>query len=100
MPRSSERGATRGLARFIKVRHGSITIDDAAVQWDARPDEKFVLRTNTDMPAGEVALAYPSLWRVERTFREEKSTLEVCPIFHHGDDTSIGPIVASFLALR
>ena len=44
--------------------------------------------------------AWESLWRVERTFREEKSTLEVRPIFHHRDDTSIGHIVASFLALR
>ena len=45
-------------------------------------------------------LTYKSLWRVERVFREEKPTLEVRPIFHHRDDTSIGHIVASFLALR
>jgi len=37
---------------------------------------------------------------VERVFREEKSTLKVRSIFHHRDDTSIGHIVASFLALR
>jgi hypothetical protein len=59
-----------------------------------------VLTTNTDLPAPEVATTYKSLWRVERTFREEKSTLEVRPIYHHRDDTSIGHIVASFLALR
>ena len=33
-------------------------------------------------------------------FRKEKSTLEVRPIYHHRDETSIGHIVASFLALR
>jgi len=90
----------RGFARFVKVQKGSVAIDTEAVRRDARLDGKFVLTTNTDLPAGEVALTYKSLWRVERTFREEKSTLEVRPIFHHRDDTSIGHIVASFLALR
>jgi hypothetical protein len=90
----------RGYARFVKVQKGSVSIDAEAVGRDIRLDGKFVLATNTDLPAGEVALTYKSLWRVERTFREEKSTLEVRPIFHHRDDTSIGHIVASFLALR
>ena len=67
---------------------------------EARYDGKFVLRTNTDLPAAEVAQTYKSLWRVERTFRETKSTLEVRPIFHHNDETTIGHIVAGFLALR
>lgn len=59
-----------------------------------------MLRTNTTLPADEVARAYKSLWRVERTFREQKSTLEIRPLYHHRDDTSIGHIVACFLALR
>jgi len=37
---------------------------------------------------------------VERTFREQKSTLEVRPLCHQRDDTCVGHIVASFLALR
>ena len=90
----------RGYARFLKVAKGSATIDEDAVQRDARLDGKFVLRTNTNLSAAEVAQTYKSLWRVERTFREQKSTLEVRPIYHHRDDTSIGHIVASFLALR
>ena len=90
----------RGYARFLKVAKGSATIDEDAVQRDARLDGKFVLRTNTNLSAVEVAQTYKSLWRVERTFREQKSTLEVRPIYHHRDDTSIGHIVASFLALR
>jgi len=90
----------RGYARFLKVARGSVTIDEEAVKRDARLDGKFVLTTNTDLPTAEVAQTYKSLWRVERTFREEKSTLEVRPIYHQRDDTSIGHIVASFLALR
>jgi len=90
----------KGFARFLSVRKGSVAINQAAVEADARLDGKFVLRTNTALPAAEVALAYKSLWRVERTFREEKSTLEVRPVYHHRDDTTIGHIVACFLALR
>jgi hypothetical protein len=47
-----------------------------------------------------VALTYKSLWRVERTFREQKSTLEIRPIYHQCPYTTIGHIAASFLALR
>ena len=90
----------KGFARFVTVVKGSVTINRAAVAADARLDGKFVLRTNTTLPAEEVARAYKSLWRVERTFREQKSTLEIRPVFHHRDDTSIGHIVACFLALR
>ena len=90
----------RGYARFLKIAKGSVSINREAVQRDARLDGKFVLTTNTSMPAAEVATTYKSLWRVERTFREQKSTLEVRPIYHQRDDTSIGHIVASFLALR
>jgi transposase len=47
-----------------------------------------------------VAQTYKSLWRVERPFREQKSTMEVRPLYHHRDDTCLGHLVASFLALR
>jgi hypothetical protein len=90
----------KGFARFLTVQKKSVAINPAAVEADARLDGKFVLRTNTDRPAPEVAQAYKSLWRVERTFREEKSTLEVRPVYHQRDDTTIGHIVACFLPLR
>ena len=90
----------KGYARFLKMAKGALEINGAAVAAEARYDGKFVLRTNTELPASEVAQTYKSLWRVERTFRETKSTLEIRPIFHHRDDTTIGHIVAGFLALR
>ena len=90
----------KDYARFLKMAKGSLKINEEAVVAEARYDGKFVLRTNTDLSAAEVARTYKSLWRVERTFRETKSTLEVRPIFHHNDETTIGHIVAGFLALR
>jgi hypothetical protein len=92
--------ANRGFARFLKTAKGGASLDEAALAADTRLDGKFVLTTNTEMPAAQVALTYKSLWRVERTFREQKSTLEVRPLFHQRDDTCIGHIAASFLALR
>jgi hypothetical protein len=89
-----------GFKRFVRLARGAVSIDREAIERDARLDGKFVLRTNTKLDAGEVATAYKSLWRVERAFRETKHTLEVRPIFHHRDDTTIGHITASFLALR
>ncbi len=90
----------KGFARFLTIRKGGVSLNQAAIEADVRLDGKFVLRTNTALPTAEVAQAYKSLWRVERTFREEKSTLEVRPVYHHRDDTTVGHIVACFLALR
>jgi len=89
-----------GFRRFVRIARGAVTIDPDAIARDARLDGKFVLRTNTELAPAEVALAYKSLWRVERAFRESKSTLEVRPLFHHRDDTTGGHIVGCFLALR
>jgi hypothetical protein len=90
----------KGFARFMHVNKGAVSLDRDAIDADARLDGKFVLRTNTELPTSEVAQAYKSLWRVERAFRETKSTLDVRPVYHHRDDTTIGHIVGCFLALR
>ena len=90
----------RGYARFLQIAKGSVTLNEAAIAREARLDGKFVLTTSTDLPAAAVAKAYKSLWRVERAFREMKSTLDVRPVFHQRDDSVIGHIVGCFLALR
>jgi Transposase DDE domain len=90
----------RGYARFLRIAKGGVTLDEAAVAREARLDGKFVLTTSTDLPAAAVAQAYKSLWRVERAFREMKSTLDVRPVFHQRDASVIGHIVGCFLALR
>jgi transposase len=90
----------RGYARFLKAERGALKINSEAVKQDERMDGKFVLRTTTALSAQEVAQAYKGLWRVERTFREQKSTLRIRPIYHQTDRQCVGHIVASFLALR
>jgi hypothetical protein len=90
----------RGYRRFLKVQAGEFTIDRAHVEADARYDGKYVLRTTTDLPADEVALAYKNLLWIERLFRELKSLLETRPIYHHWiKDNVKGHIFGCFLAL-
>jgi hypothetical protein len=56
----------RGFARFVKMQKGSVRIDEQAVEQDAPFDGKFVLTTNTELYAEEVATTYKGLWCVER----------------------------------
>ena len=52
----------RGFARFLTMDKGAVAIDAAAIEVDARFDGVFVLRTNTDHPAAEVARLDKGLW--------------------------------------
>jgi hypothetical protein len=89
-----------GYRRFLSGSRGSWLINEKAVKEDSAFDGVFALRTNLDLSVAEIATTYKGLWRIGRTFREEKSTLEVRPLYHHQDETRIGHIVAAFLALR
>ena len=90
----------KGFRRFLKVEVGShFDIDERQVGEDERYDGIWVLRTDTDLDAETVAMAYKSLWMVEDTFRTAKSILETRPIYHKCDETIRGHVFCSFLAL-
>ena len=74
-------------------------IDEAKIKEEARYDGKWVLRTNADLDAAEVALQYKRLWMVEAWFRSSKSLLQTRPIYHKCDETIRGHVFCSFLAL-
>jgi len=77
--------ANRGYRRFLRVDKDAVTIDAKKVAAEARYDGKFVLRTNTSLPADEVAVQYKRLLLVEQFFRATKSLLATRPIFHQWD---------------
>lgn len=89
----------RGLRRFVELIGGELVLKEAAVREEARYDGKWVLRTSTELPAAEVALAYKSLWQIEHAFRELKSGLEIRPVFLRTEDHVRGHLVVCFLAL-
>jgi transposase len=89
----------RGYRRYLRVSKDAVAIDPKKVTTEARYDGKFVLRTNTALPAAEVALQYKRLLLVEQFFRATKSLLETRPIYHQWDSTIRGHVFCSFLAL-
>jgi len=89
----------KGFRRFLAVPGNAFQIDLAKVVAEARYDGMWVLRTNTDWKAAEVALRYKQLWMVEDLFRQSKSLLDTRPIWHKRDDTIRGHVFCTFLAL-
>ena len=97
-------GSTRMLSRAVREteKHHLSTYFD--VEWNAagknitaRQKEKvgrerryagyWILRTDLkDKTAAEIISIYKGLWRVERTFREIKSSLDVRPVRHRRSD--------------
>ena len=90
----------KGYRRFLSVEgSGHFVVDEKKALEDARYDGKWVLTTDTELPAAEVALKYKQLLIVERIFRDMKSVLDTRPIFHQCDETIRGHVFCSFLAL-
>ena len=89
----------KGYRKYLILDRDLLTINQNKVDDDARFDGKWVLQTNTDLPAAKVALKYKELWQVEQVFRDMKSLLETRPIFHQKDETIRGHVFCSFLAL-
>ena len=89
----------KGFKRYVAAQGEHFMIDTEKVKAEARYDGLWVLSTNTDLPSREVALKYKQLWMVEDAFRSMKSLLETRPIWHQRDETIVGHVFCSFLAL-
>ena len=85
--------------RYLKAEKGAFAIDLDKARDEERFDGMWVLRTNTELSAVEVALRYKQLWMVEQVFRTAKSLLDTRPICHKTDATICGHVFCSFLAL-
>lgn len=89
----------KGYRKYLKIDRDTVSINDKKIEEEARFDGKWVLKTNTVLPAEQVALKYKELWQVEHVFRDMKSILDTRPIFHQKDETIRGHVFCSFLAL-
>jgi transposase len=90
----------RGYRRYLACEgEGRFVVDKNKVRDEARFDGKWVLRTNMDLAAAQVALTYKRLWMVEDIFRTMKSILDSRPIYHKCDETIRGHVFCSFLAV-
>ncbi len=91
----------RGYRRYLKTVRGSrrLAIDRERIRSEARYDGLWVLQTDLELEAADVALRYKELWMVESVFRTLKSVLKTRPIYHKCDETIRGHVFCSFLAL-
>jgi len=89
----------RGLRKYLRISGEKVEIDEGVLKREARYDGKYVLLTDSDLPAEEVALAYRGLWRVEAAFRELKDQLEMGPIYHWTEPRVRAHVAVCFLAL-
>ena len=89
-----------GYRKYLKTTGDEhFIVDDEKLVSEERFDGIWILRTNTDLPAAEVARQYKQLWMVEDVFRSVKTILETRPIYHKVDETIRGHVFCSFLAL-
>jgi len=91
----------KGYRKYLKTPVGGkhFKIDEDKVRTEAKYDGIWVLQTDLDLTAKDVALQYKELWMVESIFRTIKSILANRPIFHKCDETIRGHVFCSFLAL-
>ncbi len=89
----------KGYRKYLAMDKDCVAINEKKIAEEARFDGKWVLRTNTELTAEQVALKYKELWQVEQVFRDMKSILDTRPIFHQKDATIRGHVFCSFLAL-
>ncbi len=91
--------ANSAYKRFVKVDGVRAQIDPEVVTAEELYDGKYVLTTNNEtLSAKEIALNYKYLWRVERSFRELKSTLDLRPIFHWSEPRVRGHVMICVLS--
>jgi transposase len=89
-----------GYRKYLKTTDAEhFVVDDSKITREEKFDGIWILRTNTDLPAAEVARAYKQLWMVEDVFRSVMTVLETRPIYHKMDETIRGHVFCSFLAL-
>jgi hypothetical protein len=89
----------KGFRKYLRASGARFEIDEAKIEAEAKFDGTWVLKTNLDDPAEDVARTYKMLWMVESLFRAVKSVLETRPIYHKCDETIRGHVFCSFLAL-
>lgn len=91
----------KGYRKYLKTPQAGrrFTIDEEKIQAEAKYDGLWVLQSDLDLCARDLALRYKELWMVESVFRTIKSILSNRPVYHKCDETIRGHVFCSFLAL-
>lgn len=92
----------KGVQAFLEVEFCeqkiSYTRNEDTLAKEALRDGKFVIKTNTKLPADRVVTSYKTLMNVEQAFREIKNFLDVGPVYHWNEKRVRGHIFVCVLA--
>lgn len=92
----------KGVQSFWEIDYDGQTLSykrhEMALAKEALRDGKFIVKTNTDLPAADVVTSYKTLMNIERAFREIKNFLEVGPLHHWNEKRVRGHIFVCVLA--
>lgn len=92
--------ASARYGRYLKQTRTGLVIDPSAVKAQQRLDGKFVVHSNDDtLTAEDMALGYKQLQRVEESWRDLKSGLNLRPVFHWAPHRIHAHVALSVLAL-
>ncbi len=91
----------KGYRKYLKTPQSGrqFAIDEEKIEAEAKYDGLWVLQSDLDLCARDLALRYKDLWMVESIFRTIKSILSNRPVYHKCDETIRGHVFCSFLAL-
>ncbi len=89
----------RGVSRFLKKSKESVTVNKEAVIEDAQWDGIAGLCTNIkNASPRDLMYSYKRLWKIEESFRINKHTLKMRPIFHRLSKRIKSHIMICFLS--
>nr|WP_026962433.1 IS1634 family transposase [Alicyclobacillus herbarius] len=92
----------KGVQAFFQVDYRDRVLtyqwDEEAVAKEALRDGKFLIRTNTDLSAGDVVLSYKTLMGIERAFDQIKNFLDVGSVYPWNEQRVRGHIFVCVLA--
>jgi transposase len=87
-----------GYKSYVMIEGGQMVINYGKLYRESVFDGKWVLVTNTELPAREVGLYYKGLHKIEDGFRVLKSQIEIGPLYHWKERRIRGHIMGCFLA--
>jgi protein tyrosine phosphatase (PTP) superfamily phosphohydrolase (DUF442 family) len=79
----------KGYRKYLRAGGQQFAVDEDKIKEEARYDGKWLLTTNTDLPAREVALKYKQLWMVEDVFRSMISLLDTRAIYQKREQFAV-----------
>ena len=96
---TNKRGGRKYIDQSGKKDDTKYSLASDKIEHDEKFDGFYAIQTSEKhMRASDVMEAYHTLWKIERSFRIMKSTLEIRPVYHDAPRRIEGHFVVCFLA--